>query len=271
MNDILSPVIGPIHDLLFWIQSTTGFSWAWSIITLTVIIRICLVPLVVLQVRSMRGMAKVAPEMQLLKKKHPNDAKKLQEEMMALYKEHGVNPFSSCLPMLPQLPVFFSLFYVLRSLAGDIKGNHPPSGDFSFLGSFVPYNKELGQLGIAWDTSKAGYAGIVLMVIYVVSQLASTVILPQPGMDPKMRRIFLILPFGSLLFVYHFPIGLMLYWVTSNIWTFFQQLAIRKLAPQPPPPPGTSTALIPRAESTGGKGLQGAGRVKKQPKRKPAK
>lgn len=270
MSDLLSPIIGPIHDLLFWIQSTTGFTWAWSIILLTLLIRIVLVPLVFLQVRSMRGMAKVAPQMQLLKKKYPNDAKKLQEEMMALYKEHGVNPFSSCLPMLPQLPVFFSLFYVLRHLSSDIKNGKGPKGDFSFLGSFIPYNPP-AELGIAWNTNKAGIAGIVLMVFYVVSQLASTVILPQPGMDPKMRRIFLILPFASLLFVYRFPIGLMLYWVTSNIWTFFQQLVIRKLAPQPPAPPGTSNALIPRAESTGGKGLQGAGRVRKQPKRKPAK
>ena len=92
--------------------------------------RLAILPLAIVQMRSMRGMQKIAPELQKLKQKHKGDSQKLQQEMMLLYKEHGVNPIGSCLPLLFQLPVFMGLFFVLRGFS-----HKPPSGDLSFLGS----------------------------------------------------------------------------------------------------------------------------------------
>src|SRR3954454_4738667 len=139
MNPPLASILGPLedalHGLLFGIQEHTGLSWAWSIIVLTVIVRLAILPLAIVQMRSMRGMQKIAPELQKLKQKHKGDSQKLQAEMMALYKEHGVNPVATCLPLLFQLPFFMGLFFVWRGFP-----RNPPSGDLSFLGGFIPEN-----------------------------------------------------------------------------------------------------------------------------------
>ena len=118
-GSILSPLENALHDLLFGIQHATGLPWAWSIILLTVCVRLAILPLAIIQMRSMRGMQKIAPELQKLKQKHKGDSQKLQQEMMLLYKEHGVNPVGSCLPLLFQLPVFMGLFFVLRGFSRD--------------------------------------------------------------------------------------------------------------------------------------------------------
>ena len=268
MNDILSPISDPLRAFLFGIHNQTGLPWAWSIIVLTILVRLALSPLVILQVRSMRGMAKIGPELKEVREKYKSDAQKMQQEMMALYKQHGVNPFSSCLPMLPQLPVFFALYYVLQGLQKQIK-NGTIKGDFSFLGSFIPYNPP-DVLGIAQKTADTGpFALTTLILIYILSQVASTLILPQPGMDPMMRRLFILMPVAIVFFSINFPVGLMIYWITSNIWTFFQQLAIRKIAPQPVI--GDAKPLIPGRNVEKGKGLQGAGRTKKAPKKQQKK
>ena len=134
---VLLSILGPLEDLLRslldGIHRITGLSWAWSIIALTVCVRLAILPLAIVQMRSMRGMQKIAPELQKLKQKHKGDSQKLQQEMMLLYKEHGVNPIGSCLPLLFQLPVFMGLFFVLRSFS-----HKPPPGDLSFLGGFIP-------------------------------------------------------------------------------------------------------------------------------------
>src|SRR5436853_7713437 len=113
---ILSSLENALHGLLFGIQETTGLPWAWSIILLTVCVRLAILPLAIVQMRSMRGMQKIAPELQKLKQKHKGDNQKLQQEMMLLYKEHGVNPIGSRLPPVLQLPVLLGLFFVLRGL-----------------------------------------------------------------------------------------------------------------------------------------------------------
>ena len=116
--------------------------------------RLAILPLAIVQMRSMRGMQKIAPELKKLKEKHKGDNQKLQAEMMAAVREHGVNPVGSCLPLLFQLPVFMGLFFVLRGFAHD-----PPPGDLSFLGGFIP--------NIAVHVNDAGYAGWVLIAAYV--------------------------------------------------------------------------------------------------------
>jgi YidC/Oxa1 family membrane protein insertase len=250
---ILAPLEDALHGLLFGIQSATGLPWAWSIIALTVVVRLAILPLAIIQMRSMRGMQKIAPELQKLKTKHKGDSQKLQQEMMALYKEHGVNPIGSCLPLLFQLPIFMGLFFVLRGFSSD-----PPPGDMSFLGGFIP--------NIAVHVDKAGWAGWVLIGAYVASQLGSTLLMPT-GADPQqqmMRRLFMVMPFIFVFFVIRFPVGLMLYWIATNLWTVGQQATLRKLMGPPPnaPPPKAARPRIPKP--SGGKGLQGAGRSRRR-------
>src|SRR3954454_13965816 len=169
MNPPLASILGPLedalHGLLFGIQEHTGLSWAWSIILLTVCVRLAILPLAIIQMRSMRGMQKIAPELQKLKQKHKGDSQKLQQEMMLLYKEHGVNPVGSCLPLVFQLPVFMGLFFVLRGFASD-----PPPGNLSFLFGWIP--------NISVHVNQAGFAGWVLIAAYVGSQLASPILMP---------------------------------------------------------------------------------------------
>jgi YidC/Oxa1 family membrane protein insertase len=260
LASILSPLEDALHGLLFGIQRHTGLPWAWSIIVLTVIVRLAILPLAIVQMRSMRGMQKIAPELQKLKQKHKGDSQKLQAEMMALYKEHGVNPVGSCLPLLFQLPVFMGLFFVLRGFS-----RNPPAGDLSFLGGFIPENSHFH--GIAEHVNNAGWAGWVLIAFYVGSQLASTLLMPT-GADPQqqmMRKLFMVMPFIFVFFVIRFPVGLMLYWISTNLWTVGQQSALRKLMGPPPnqaPPKEKRAPRIPKP--TGGKGLQGAGRSRRR-------
>ena len=115
---------------------------------LTVCVRLAILPLAIIQMRSMRGMQKIAPELQKLKQKHKGDSQKLQAEMMALYKEHGVNPIGSCLPLVFQLPVFMGLFFVLRGFS-----RHPAAGRSELPGRLHPEHRRarqprgLGRLG----------------------------------------------------------------------------------------------------------------------------
>ena len=138
------PLFSSLEDAFTWIlteiHDTTGLPWAWSIIVLTILVRLALVPLFVKQMKSSQQMQAIAPKIKALQVKHKGDRKKLQEEQMKLYQEHSVNPFGACLPLVFQMPVFFALYLVLRSFS-----KHPPGGqaaidrgDFAFLGSFIP-------------------------------------------------------------------------------------------------------------------------------------
>ncbi len=248
------PIFSDLEDAFRWfltqIHETTGLPWAWSIIVLTVLVRLALVPLFVKQMKSSNEMQAIAPKIKELQARHKGDRKKLQEEQMKLYQEHSVNPFGACLPLVFQMPVFFALYLVLRSFS-----SHPPGGqqaivrgDFAFLGSFIP--------NITRATDKVGIAAIVLIVLYVASQAASTLLMPNT-MDPRQRYMFLALPFIFVIFVIRFPVGLMLYWITTNLWTVGQQTVLRKL--MPPPVPAPSTKAVKGGPAKGGGSAKGGG------------
>jgi YidC/Oxa1 family membrane protein insertase len=248
------PLFSDLEDAFRWfltqIHEVTGLPWAYSIIVLTVLVRIALVPLFVKQMKSSNEMQAIAPKIKALQAKHKGDRKKLQEEQMKLYQEHSVNPFGACLPLVFQMPVFFALYLVLRTFS-----EHPPggqkaidNGDFAFLGSFVP--------NITQNTDKVGYAGVILIVLYVASQAASTLLMPNT-MDPRQRYMFLALPFIFVIFVIRFPVGLMLYWITTNLWTVGQQTILRRLMPPPVPPP--TTKAVKGGSTKGGGGTSKGG------------
>ena len=153
---------------------------------------------------------------------------------MKFYRENKVNPMASCLPILLQIPIFISLFFVLRDFEDEVFPLYPDS--------------ELGWLGIVpsiTDPINSHWSGWLLLVIYVGSQLASVISMPMT--DPRQRYIFLGLPFVIIPFIINFPMGLMLYWSTTNLWSVGQGLVTRRMAPKPPPPQKRSSRTPPKA------------------------
>ena len=231
MNTVLSYIVAsPLTPLehaaravLDWLHGTIGLSWAWSIVALTVIVRMILVPLTVKQIHSMQNLQRYAPQMKEIQKKYKQDKQKQNEELMKFYKENQINPAASCLPMLVQLPVFIALYYALRAFAKEPAALHP--GSLSFL-HFIP--------SIA-DHTTSHWGGFVLLVIYVASQMASTLFMATT-VDKMQRYLFMGMPLVFVFVIARFPAGLVLYWVTTNLWTVGQGLITRRLVPKTPPP-----------------------------------
>lgn len=249
---IIQPLIDLFEEVLVFFHDSLTLGWGTSIIALTVTIRALLLPLTLKQVKSMQEMQRIAPQMKELQAKYKEDRQRLNQEMMKLYQEHKVNPFASCLPLLAQLPVFISLFYLLRNdLRHEVCPRLNPldaattkpcgeSGASEFL--FIP------------DITDAATGGVLitLIVLYVATQLASSLLMSVSA-DPRQRYIFLALPFIFIPFIISFPAGLLVYWITTNLWTIVQQFIVRKtVGPVRPVPAG--------ADAGGGGGLFGLGR-----------
>jgi YidC/Oxa1 family membrane protein insertase len=233
---ILEPIERPLTWLLEWLHATIGLPWAWAIIVLTVLVRIALVPLTVKQIRSMQHLQQHAPELKAIQQKYKGDRQRMNEEVMKFYRENQINPAASCLPILVQIPIFISLYYVLRDFERDVFPKYPGS--------------DLGWLNVVpniTDNITDHWSGWLLVAIYVASQLGSIVFTPMP--DPRQKWIMLALPFIFVLFIVNatFPVGLLLYWVTTNLWTVGQGLVTRRMFPKPPPPPKRSSRTPPKA------------------------
>ena len=240
------PVIQPLIDFFEWFlqrfHDDLGLGWGWSIIALTILVRAVLLPLTFKQFHSMQRLAQLQPEMKKMQERFKGDKERMNQEMMRFYRENKVNPFASCLPMVAQFPVFISLYYMLRfDLRHDICPDINPQG--------VAHPQACGQTGesaflfIKDLTDKAtGSTLIILIVLYVGSQLFSTLLMSTTT-DKTQRMIFLALPFVFVTFVIQFPAGLLVYWITTNVWTIVQQSIIKKrLGPlRPPPAPGESS------------------------------
>jgi YidC/Oxa1 family membrane protein insertase len=279
--NIFQPLIDFFEQILLWFHDI-GLSWGMSIIAMTVVVRAALLPLTFKQFKSMQALASHAPEMKRLQDKYKHDKERLNQEMMKFYRENKINPFASCLPLLAQLPVFLSLFYMLRTdlrydICPDVNPPGSPNpqpcgdgGDASFL--FIP---DLTNKATGWVLA-------VLIVLYVGSQLASTLLMSTTT-DRTQRMIFLALPFVFVVFVINFPAGLLVYWITTNLWTIVQQAIIRKrLGPMRPPGQegmglgellrggGTSPAPAAAGGGSGGGGGSGSSRDNSAPKGRPS-
>src|SRR5207244_10386845 len=124
----ITPLENLLRSVLDFFHNSAGLSWAWSIVALTIVVRICLVPLVVRQIHSMQNLQAHAPQMKEIQRKYKGDREKQNQELMRFYRENQINPAASCLPLLAQFPVFIGLYYTLRHFA-----KHPPPGDLSWL------------------------------------------------------------------------------------------------------------------------------------------
>ena len=237
--NLLQPLINIANGVLQFFHDSAGLSWGMSIIALTVCTRALLIPLTYRQLKGMRALQALQPQIKEIQAKYKNDRQRMQQEMMRFYQENKVNPFASCIPLIAQLPVFITLFYVLRhELPSDIgceAGHCGAEASFLFINDL---------------TAKAvGAELIVLLVLYVGTQLVSGLVMSVTA-DKSQRIMMGLLPFIFVPFVINFPAGLVLYWITTNFWTIGQQYVIQRVIPapvaatpeaiaaaKPPPPP----------------------------------
>jgi YidC/Oxa1 family membrane protein insertase len=237
--NVLQPLIDIANGVLQFFHDNAGLSWGMSIIALTIVARALLIPLTYKSLKGMRAMQALQPRIKEIQAKYKNDKQRMQQEMMAFYKENKVNPFASCIPLIAQLPIFITLFYVLRhELPADIGCKAGECGS------------EASFLFIHDLTAKAtGAELITLLVLYVGTQLISGLVMSVTA-DKSQRTMMLVLPFVFVPFIINFPAGLVLYWITTNVWTIGQQYTIQRLIPapqvataeevaaaKPPPPP----------------------------------
>jgi YidC/Oxa1 family membrane protein insertase len=241
----LQPLIDVCEQVLLFFHDNVGVSWGFAIILLTISVRLVLLPLTLKQVTSMQRLQVLAPEMRAIQAKYRDDKQRQQQEMMKFYRENRVNPLASCLPLLFQLPFFIALYYMLRS---DLKADMCPGiteyaastgtklanvtctqfGDSAYAAAHNITVSDPSFFFIPDLTAKAtGSVLIVLIVLYVASQLASG-LLSSASMDRNQRMIMLGLPIVFVTFIINFPAGLLVYWITTNVWTIVQQLIVRK-------------------------------------------
>ena len=217
--NVLQPLIDACQWILeFWHDLIGDFegSWGWSIILLTFTVRIAILPLTFKGVKSMQRLQTLQPEIKKIQARYKDDKQRMNQEVMAFYQREKVNPLGSCLPLLLQIPFFISLFYLLRSdeFKADIEGNE----SFFFITDLAD--------------KATGSVLVVLIVLYVGTQLAASAVTAFSA-DPMQRRIMLALPFVFVVFIINFEAGLILYWITTNVWTIGQQLLVKKLYPKP--------------------------------------
>jgi YidC/Oxa1 family membrane protein insertase len=253
--NVFQPLIDAFDAVLVFFHDSVGLSWGMSIIALTVCVRAVLIPLTLKQFRSMQSLQRLAPEMKAMQEKYKGDKQRLQEETMKFYRENKVNPFGSCLPLVAQLPVFLSLFYMLRKdLKIDICGPEERIAAVAAkLGTSITnvgcQQVDPGSAGFLFikdlTDNATGAVLVVLLVLYVGSQLLSSVLMSVTA-DRNQRMIMLALPFIFVPFIQGFPAGLIVYWITTNLWTVGQQYVIRRTAGLPvrgtPGAPGAATA-----------------------------
>jgi YidC/Oxa1 family membrane protein insertase len=215
---------GPLEDFLVFLNEQANLTYGWAIVVLTVCVRILILPLFVSQYRSARRMQEIAPQLKQLQAKHKNDKRKQQEEMMRLFQENKVNPFGSCLPMVFQFPIFIALYFVLRDFSRGVSSN----ADLSFMWVIPDIREEFRSMG---------WTAIIVAIIYGGSQLLATEVsmATTPQTNEMQRKLFRILPLfivGGLFFYPNIPAGLVLYWMTTNLWTGGQQVVLkRRLGP----------------------------------------
>src|SRR6478609_3859526 len=304
IEDAFSPLISFFEAIMVFIHDNlVGGSWGLAIIGLTVLIRAVLVPLTYRQLKGMQEMQRLSPQIAALKEKYKDDKQRQQQEIMAFYRENKINPLASCLPLLLQLPVFISLFYMLRTdLKLDICGQQLRQFYSQELGRHIVSNAQIPQnaVHVAGHAGKlpgltevgcstpfhyngalhtiapgsakflflpditykaTGAALIVLILLYVGSQVASTLVATATA-DPNQRRLMLLLPVVFVVILYRYPAGLLVYWITTNLWTIVQQYLIKRRIGPPPAKaeaPGTTNGKTTRQLKPALAGVAGGG------------
>jgi YidC/Oxa1 family membrane protein insertase len=253
-------LLSPLYYLVSWIMigwhwlfadvlgiPNDGVNWALSIIGLVVVIRILLIPLFVRQIKAQRNMQMLQPKVREIQQKYKGDRERLQQETMKLYRETGTNPFASCMPIILQAPFLFALFRVLDGIARGI-----PRGAFTTHPELFQSAKEATIFGAPLSASFLDAPNIqtkIIAVIMVVLMTLTTFLTQRQIMRKNMPKEALEGPFAQqqkiLLYVLplvfaisgvYFPLGVVLYWLTSNLWTMGQQFYVIRRMPAPGTP-----------------------------------
>jgi YidC/Oxa1 family membrane protein insertase len=219
--NILQPLIDVANSVLTFFYDNIYASWGLAIIFLTIVTRLAILPLSLRQIRSMRAMQAHQPEIKRIQERYKDDRQRLQRELMDFYRANKINPLASCVPLLLQLPVFFALFSLLRS------------DDFNNEINAVGSNP--GFLGVTLDEKATGAALIIMIVLYFVTMVGSTSIMASSA-EGNQRLMMYALPVVFTPFVINFPAGLIVYWITTNLWTMGQQWVVKQVIPVPPKP-----------------------------------
>jgi YidC/Oxa1 family membrane protein insertase len=258
---VLSPIFGP----------SSGWTWALTIVILVVAMRLVMVPLFIKQMHTTRAMTSLQPQMSALRKRYKNDKQTLNAETMKLYQEAGVNPLMGCLPVVAQLPLFFSLFSVLRAIA-EYKGGTPKYGLALSMVQSARQTKILGVniadkvlfthgLAVPFHAKAVIFCAVIISMVttyLTVRQSMKRGMMPTASPDNPMgqsqKYMAYIMPFFALTGLY-WPFGLVLYWVTTNLWTLVQQWALFKRYPYTPPSAVVDGAPAPAASGVTANGL----------------
>ncbi|MER7758445.1 membrane protein insertase YidC [Streptomyces sp. NPDC097619] len=237
-----------VYGALFGADS--GWAWGLSIVSLVVLIRICLIPLFVKQIKATRGMQALQPKMKAIQERYKNDKQRQSEEMMKLYKETGTNPLSSCLPILAQSPFFFALYHVLASIAngkeiGFIDGPLLASARQAHIfgaplaAKFTDSAEKVAALDASiWDVRVVTAIMIILMSLsqfYTQKQLMAKNVdltVKTPFMQ-QQKMLMYIFPVIFAVMGINFPVGVLVYWLTTNVWTMGQQMYVINQNPTP--------------------------------------
>jgi YidC/Oxa1 family membrane protein insertase len=256
MDSILNPlyiavswVIMTIHDLLSPIfNKDSGVTWALSIMGLVIIIRIILIPLFVKQIKSQRALTALQPHMKEIQKKYKDDRQKQSEEMMKLYKEHKTNPLASCFPILAQAPIFFALFTVLNGIGADpiVTRGVLTQADGASAAKAEFFGAPISETFMSSDITTVKIVTAALIIFMSATTFTTQRQLMTKGM-PKMdssnnmmlKQQKVMLYAFPLIFAFsgvHFPVGVLIYWSTTNLWTWGQQFYVIKRNPTPGSP-----------------------------------
>lgn len=217
-QNLFSPVVNILGSVLLFFHQTVGAPWWLSIALLTVVVRALLFPLTVKQVKSMRAVQDLKPDMDRVRAQYQNNPQKQREEMTKLYQDRGVNPLGGCLPILVQMPIFIGIFYVIR-LFGGTPGRTEPKYP-SFVDGGILWFQDLSQADPTY----------LLPIISAVTMLCATEITLK-NVDPQQRWLMRLLPVGFTVFLLSFPAGLFVYWITSNVVTLVQNYVIYNHGP----------------------------------------
>ena len=305
MDSILSPlyyavsfVIKAIHTLLSPIfGASSGVSWSLAIVGLVVLIRIILIPLFVKQIKSQRALQALQPKMKELQKKHKDDRQKQSEELMKLYKEHNTNPLASCFPILAQAPIFFALFRVLNGI-----GKTPPHAygvltlaDVKNAASAHFFGAPISATFLGSNVTTVKIVTVILIIMMSATTFLTQRQLMVKGMpaaslenNPMVQQQKILLYVFPLIFAVsgvNFPVGVLIYWLTTNLWTMGQQLYVIRRNPTPGSPafdewerrknaknaPTTSQVIVEETEETPlpGQRIQPKRKKRKNGKSKP--
>jgi YidC/Oxa1 family membrane protein insertase len=246
---LFDPIVNVLGQvLLYFHEGPLGAPWWLSIALLTIVVRSLLFPLTVKQVKNMRAMQDLRPEMEKIRAQFPNNRQRQQEEMMKLYQERKVNPLGGCLPILVQMPVFIGIFYVIREFGGYQIGDRV----------VPPEYPSFHEGGILWFQNLSNADPTYLLpIISAVTMLGATEITAR-NIDPQQRWLMRLLPIGITVFLINFPAGLFVYWITSNLVTLVQNYVIYHHGPGRRPPGWEPQSLFPRLGGTGNGGGNGA-------------